>query len=95
MPKGLPLVGADATDPASVQAVVEVLSQLPARLRAQVRSASAKDPQDVVLVLSRLTVTWGSAVDTTRKAAVLEALRHDVPSARRIDVSAPQAPSVG
>jgi cell division protein FtsQ len=95
VPRGLPLVGADAADPAAVQAVVQVLSDLPAGLRAEVRSATARDPEDVVLALSRLTVTWGSAADSGRKAAVLQVLRHDQPGARRIDVSAPQSPSVG
>jgi cell division protein FtsQ len=95
VPRGLPLVGADAADPAAVQAVVQVLSDLPPGLRVQVRSATAKDPLDVVLSLGRLTVTWGSAADSQRKAAVLQVLRREQPTARRIDVSAPQAPSVG
>jgi cell division protein FtsQ len=95
VPRGLPLVGADAADPAAVQAVVQVLSDLPPGLRAQVRSATAADPESVVLALSRLTVTWGSAADSARKVAVLQVLRRDQPSARRIDVSAPRSPSVG
>ncbi len=95
VPAGLPLVGADARDPAAVQAVVQVLSELPAGLRAQVRSATAKDPNAVVLTLPRLTVTWGSAADSARKAEVLQVLRRDNPGVRRIDLSAPQAPALG
>jgi cell division protein FtsQ len=94
-PKDLPLVSADATDPAAVQAVVAVLAGLPAKLRSQVSSASAKDPVAVTLVLGNLTVVWGSAQDTALKAQVLTVLRRDNSTVRHFDLSAPTAPSVG
>jgi cell division protein FtsQ len=94
-PKDLPLVSADATDPAAVQAVVAVLADLPASLRAQVTSASAKDPVAVTLVVGKVSVIWGSAQDTELKVRVLAALRRDNPTVRHFDLSAPNAPAVG
>jgi cell division protein FtsQ len=93
-PAGLPLVQADATDPAAVQSVVEVLAALPRALRDQVGSAQAKGADGVVLTLGRATVTWGSAQDSALKVNVLKALRAANPSARHFDLSAPRAPSV-
>ena len=94
-PTGLPLVSADATDPAAVQAVVAVLAGLPPSLRRQVTTASAKDPAAVTLVLGRVTVVWGTSDETALKAQVLQALRRDNPSVRRFDLSAPRSPAVG
>jgi cell division protein FtsQ len=94
-PAGLPLVGANATDPAAVQAVVQVLAALPAKLRSQVSSATAKDPQAVILAIGRVSVIWGGPEQTPRKAEVLQALRRDNPTVKRFDLSAPQSPSVG
>jgi cell division protein FtsQ len=94
-PEDLPLVSADAGDPAAVQAVVAVLAGLPAKLRSQVSSASAKDPVAVTLVMGKLTVVWGSAQDTALKAQVLGVLRRDNPAVRHFDLSAPRAPAVG
>jgi cell division protein FtsQ len=93
-PAGLPLVQADATDPAAVQSVVEVLAALPRSLRDQVGSAQAKGPDGVVLTLGRATVIWGSAHDSALKVNVLKVLRAANPSARHFDLSAPRAPSV-
>jgi cell division protein FtsQ len=94
-PAGLPVVSANVTDPAAVQAVVQVLAALPAKLRSQVSSASAKDPDAVILAFGKVSVVWGSAADSATKVLVLQALRRDNPSVKRFDLSAPQAPSVG
>jgi cell division protein FtsQ len=94
-PKGLPVVSADATDPAAVQAVVQVLADVPASLRRQVGTASAQSPYAVTLRIGRLTVVWGTAEDSARKAQVLAVLRRDNPSVRHFDLSAPDSPAVG
>ncbi len=94
-PAGLPLVQADATDPAAVQSVVQVLAALPASLRGQVGSAQAKGPDGVVLTLGRATVIWGSAQDSALKVdGAARSARAANPSARHFDLSAPRAPSV-
>lgn len=94
-PAGLPLVHADATNPAAVQSVVQVLAALPASLRSQVSTAVARGPDGVTLTLGRVTVVWGSAQDTALKVIVLKALRSANPDARRFDLSAPRSPAVG
>jgi cell division protein FtsQ len=94
-PAGLPLVHADATNPAAVQSVVQVLAALPASLRGQVSTAVARGPDGVTLTLGRVTVVWGSAQDTALKVTVLKALRSANPDARRFDLSAPRSPAVG
>jgi cell division protein FtsQ len=94
-PRDLPLVDADASDPAAVQAVVAVLAALPPGVRGQVSSAQAKSPDSVVLTLGRATVAWGSADETALKASVLQTLRKANPNARHFDLSAPRSPSVG
>lgn len=92
---GVPLIdigGADASSPAFV-AVTEVLLSLPSDLRARVESVSATTKDDVSLVLSGVgqRVVWGSASDSARKAALLEALisQRDPGEAGEFDVSAP------
>jgi cell division protein FtsQ len=97
-PKDLPVVSADAANPAAVQTVVDVLAALPAAVRAQVTSAEAKGPDAVILRLGRagaVTVEWGSADETQLKASVLQTLRRQNPRAHHFDLSAPRAPSVG
>ena len=94
-PAGLPVVRADATDPAAVESVVQVLAALPRGLRAQVGQAEASGPDAVTLTLGKATVIWGSAQDSPLKATVLQALRLANPSAKRFDLSAPHSPSVG
>jgi cell division protein FtsQ len=94
-PPDVPLVDADATDPAAVQSVVQVLAALPARMRAQVTSAQAKGPDAVTLTLGQVTVLWGGPGDSSLKASALQALRRANPKAHRFDLSAPHAPSVG
>ena len=74
-------------------AVVEVLLALPPELLARVDSASARTQDDVSLVLAGVGqgVDWGSADDSARKAALLEALIAVIDPARpgTFDVSAP------
>jgi cell division protein FtsQ len=94
-PENLPLVDADASKPAAVQAVVQVLSALPASLRSQVSKAAAKGPDAVTLTVGRATVVWGSAEESGLKVTVLGALRRANPTARHFDLSAPRSPSVG
>jgi cell division protein FtsQ len=94
-PGNLPMVNADATKPAAVQAVVRVLAALPEGVRAQVSAATAKGPDSVTLELGRATIVWGSAEDSSLKVTVLQALRRANPTARHFDLSAPRAPSVG
>jgi cell division protein FtsQ len=94
-PSDVPLVDADANDPAAVQSVVQVLAALPARLRTQVSSAEAKGPDAVTLTMGSTTVLWGGAEESATKATVLQALRRANPAAHRFDLSAPRAPSVG
>jgi cell division protein FtsQ len=94
-PADVPLVVADAKDPAAVQSVVRVLAGIPARLRAQVTSAAATSPDAVTLTMGQTTVLWGGPEESTMKATVLQALRHANPGAHRFDLSAPRAPSVG
>ncbi len=92
---GVPLIdlaGAATTTPA-FDAAVEVLLSLPPTLLAQVDSISAHTQDDVSLVLAGVgqRVTWGSADDSTRKAALLAALIAvtDPTAAGEFDVSAP------
>jgi cell division protein FtsQ len=94
-PKNLPMVTASASNPAAVQAVVEVLGALPADLRAKVDSAGASSPDSVTLKIGPQTIVWGSAEDSALKAKVLQVLRRTNHTARRIDLSAPHAPAVG
>ena len=95
-PKGLPVITApaDAGRP-TLRAAVDVLDQLPAGLRDQVRLVQAAGPDEVVLRLSRhRTVVWGSAERGARKAAVLAVLLHrKALKASTYDVSAPDAPT--
>jgi len=92
---GVPLIdiaGADPSSPAFA-AVVEVLLALPPTLLAQVDSVTAHTQDDVSLVLTGVgqRVTWGSADDSARKAALLAALIAvtDPTRAGEFDVSAP------
>lgn len=92
---GVPLIdiaGADISSPA-FSSVVEVLLALPAPLLAQVDTITAHTQDDVALVLTGVgqKVTWGSADDSARKAALLSALiaQTDPSLAGEFDVSAP------
>jgi len=76
---GVPLVTESGTDipNAAFDAAVEVLLAMPADLRAQVDTITAKSRDDVSLTLAGVTqgVKWGSADDSEIKAKLLEALR--------------------
>jgi cell division protein FtsQ len=92
-PAGLPLVSApvDAGAPA-LRAALDVLEQLPAGLRDQVRQVRAASREDVEVRLTRgRTVLWGSVDRGARKAAVLAVLV--TRRAAVYDVSAPDAPT--
>jgi cell division protein FtsQ len=92
-PAGLPLVSApvDAGAPA-LRAALDVLEQLPATVRDQVRQVRAASREDVEIRLSRgRTVLWGSVDRGARKAAVLAVLV--TRKAAVYDVSAPDAPT--
>ena len=75
-PAGLPLVSApvDAGAPA-LRAALDVLEELPAAVRDQVRQVRAASREDVQILLSHhRTVLWGSVDRGARKAAVLAVL---------------------
>jgi cell division protein FtsQ len=92
---GVPLIdiGGASTSGVVFDSVVEVLLSLPPELLAQVDSVSATTQDDVSLVLTGVgqRVTWGSADQSQRKAALLTALiaQTDPASAGEFDVSAP------
>jgi cell division protein FtsQ len=94
-PAGVPLiVGMDATTlgEAGVDAVVETLAAVPAKVRAKVTEVAAPSPNSVTLTLrDGVQIYWGSAQDGTHKAAVLTALMRR--KARLYDVSSPVAPA--
>ncbi len=76
---GVPLVtesGTTLPNPA-FSAAVEVLLAMPADLRSQVDTITAKTRDDVLLTLAGVTqaVKWGSANDSATKAKLLEVLR--------------------
>lgn len=89
-PRGMPLVvasGANATTTA-----LQVVAALPASLRSSVTTVTARSRDDVVLALADgVTVRWGSADRSERKAAVLAGLLHV--GAATYDVSAPDLPT--
>lgn len=92
-PPGLPLVSApvDAGAPA-LRAALDVLDDLPAQLRGEVRQVRAGSPDRVQVLLTHgRTVVWGSAERGGRKAAVLAVLL--TRKASVYDVSAPDAPT--
>jgi cell division protein FtsQ len=94
-PTGLPriLLGTAASGDPRVQAVVRVLTALPAQLRSLVVTVSAKTPGSVTLGLSAgRSIRWGSADDSARKAAVLAALM--TRPGKVYDVSSPDLPTV-
>ncbi|MGV8876180.1 MAG: FtsQ-type POTRA domain-containing protein [Rhodoglobus sp.] len=92
---GVPVIEAGSSDTSSAAfaAVTQVLLSLPATLSAQVDSVSATTTDDVSFVLVGVgqRVVWGSASDSTRKAALLASLISitDAGRAGIFDVSAP------
>jgi len=91
--EGVPLVvdgGTELPNP-TFENAVEVLLALPASLRAEVDTITAKSHDDVTLTLTGAaqSVEWGSADDSERKAELLAALRQLHGSQRgTFDVSA-------
>ncbi|ROR71837.1 cell division protein FtsQ/DivIB [Bogoriella caseilytica] len=78
---------------AAVEAVLTVLGELPESLLEQVGEAGATGTAQVTLELSNgATVRWGSAVENSYKAAVLEVLLEER-SASYYDVSVPSSPA--
>jgi cell division protein FtsQ len=94
-PAGLPelAVGADGTSGTGFAAMTEVLLALPPEVLAQVDAITARTRDDVTLALTSggQRVVWGSAADSTRKAAILAALlaRFAGGGPGEYDVSAP------
>jgi cell division protein FtsQ len=93
--QGVPVIdlAGGAVPGAEFEAVVAVLLALPPELLARVDGASARSQDDVSLVLAGVGqgVEWGSAENSARKAALLEALIAVIDPARpgTFDVSAP------
>ncbi|HET7900108.1 MAG TPA: FtsQ-type POTRA domain-containing protein [Candidatus Nanopelagicales bacterium] len=89
-PRGLPLVV--APDDLSTASALAVVGALPKALRDTTTTVTAKTRDDVVLTLADgVTVRWGSAEQSDRKAAVLAALLRV--RAASYDVSAPDLPT--
>lgn len=101
-PDGYPLISAsggaaDVDADSGFAAAAGVLSALPAGVLAQVDTISAKTKDDVTFTLrgSRATVVWGSAEQSSLKAADLAALLKSAPDAGRYDVSSPHSVTTG
>lgn len=96
-PAGVPLGEGALTDlsSAAFRSASRALRDMPADLRGQITGASATSAQDVTFALaSGITVIWGDADDSRRKAVVLQAMLSSLAdqSVSRIDVSATEAP---
>lgn len=95
VPPGLPelqLTKPGQDDPLTM-AVVQVLAAVPAKVRAEVLSVSAKSPNAVVLALSAgREVRWGGVAQSPRKADVLTTLMTQ--QGKVYDVSSPQLPTI-
>ncbi|WP_010157357.1 FtsQ-type POTRA domain-containing protein, partial [Leucobacter chromiiresistens] len=96
-PAGVPLGAGALTDlsSAAFRSASRALRDMPADLRGQITGASATSAQDVTFALaSGITVIWGDADDSRRKAVVLQAMLSSLAdqSVSRIDVSATEAP---
>jgi cell division protein FtsQ len=96
-PVGIPLIASGSTDADSIafQSVAEVLTALPAELRAQVDVISASTRDDVTFTMTGLghVVVWGSAESSALKARVLAAAiaATGQGAASEFDVSAPES----
>ena len=101
-PDGFPLIAAgggaaDVDADSGFAAAANVLSALPADVLAQVDTISAKTKDDVSFTLrgSRATVVWGSAEDSSLKAADLAALLKSAAGSSHYDVSSPHSVTTG
>ncbi|GAB6858355.1 cell division protein FtsQ/DivIB [Microbacterium xylanilyticum] len=84
------------TGTAAFSAVGTALRTLPAELRAQVDSAAASTPDDIVLQLTGgAKIVWGSADQSAEKTLALQALMKAKPGASSYDVSSPGVGVVG
>lgn len=89
-PAGYPLIG-PAEGSAGFTAVAGVLQSLPAAVLAKVNTATATTADNVsfTLLSSGATVVWGSADQSSLKAAVLADLLVKAPHAKTYDLSSP------
>lgn len=89
-PAGYPLI-TPAEGSAGFTAVATVLQSLPATVLSKVNTATATTADDVsfTLLSSGATVVWGSADQSSLKAAVLADLLVKAPHARTYDLSSP------
>lgn len=101
-PDGYPLIAAsggaaDVDADSGFAAAASVLSALPADVLAQVDTIAAKTKDDVSFTLrgNGATVVWGSAEDSSLKAADLGALLKSAPGSSRYDVSSPHSVTTG
>ncbi len=91
-PPGLPSL--KATDQRAVEAAVEVLAAVPAKLRPTVKAVSADTVHDVRLTLKNgKVVKWGGVEESARKAAVIGVLLTQ--PGKVYDVAAPEFPTIG
>ena len=90
-PPGLPFL--NITDPAAQTAALKVLVTLPPDVLGRVQSATADNPQTIVLHLSGgITVVWGGPEQASLKAQVLRALLAKT-KFKWFDLRAPDAPT--
>lgn len=96
-PEGQPVLRVDAgVDSDAFESVGLVVRSLPEDVRAGTVEVTASTLDDVTLQLSSgLTVVWGSADDSVKKAATLSSVLAVNPEARSVDVSSPLVPVVG
>ncbi|MBW8870790.1 MAG: FtsQ-type POTRA domain-containing protein [Leifsonia sp.] len=101
-PDGYPMIAAsggaaDVDADSGFAAAASVLSALPADVLAQVDTIAAKTKDDVSFTLreSHATVVWGSAEESSLKAADLAALLKSAAGSSRYDVSSPHSVTTG
>jgi cell division protein FtsQ len=92
-PDGVPTLATDDADELAITGVLEMLAELPDALRARLVTIRAETADSIELDLTDgVTVVWGSAEQSARKADVLVALMKQ-PGSVYI-VSAPDAPAI-
>lgn len=93
VPDGVVRAEIDPSYSALAVDVAEVVTALPAKLKADVEVIEARSPPAIVLVLdSGVRVVWGTAAESELKATITRALLERKP--KQIDVSAPHNPAV-
>lgn len=96
-PADLPLfsVRAVSADDVGFRSAVEVLNSLPASIRSQVTGISGTTRDDVAVTLNTgLVIIWGDSSRSDYKAVVLKAVLTAAPTAKKVDLSAPDVPVV-